>query len=343
MRSLLAAALAVAVAAAAAAPPAHAADDPVAEANRHYELGVALFKERRFDGALVEFERANTLAPHPLTRLNLGLVYRELGRYDEALAAFASVLGDPASSADVVARTTREKDVLTQRVALVEITTSPEGAAITLDGRDVGTTPLSRKLALASGPHTIGARSPSNQAETRQVTVAAGDTTTVAIAFPAQLAEPLAELDRPVAVEVQPVDLVAPARRGATFAVGAWAGALAEARAVDATTSPVIGAGVHLGPVIAGLQGVLVAWAVVPTVQLDVVAVAGLHVHAIAAVPIVLKDGEDTDPFVAGAAGVGLTMPAGPLELYAEGLASVAAQPHGTTFPIALGVRAWLR
>ena len=323
--------------------PAHA-DDPVVEANRHYQLGVDLYKERRFDGALVEFERANALAPHPLTRLNLGLVYRELGRYDEALAAFASVLADPASTPDVAARTTREQETLLQRVALVEITTTPVGASITLDGRDVGTTPLARKLAVPSGTHTIGARSPTRQLESRQITVAAGDATAVEITFPAELAEPLAELDRPIVLENPPIDRVKPSSSNmGPLTFGAWTAALAEARTVDATTSPVVGVGVRVGPLTGGIEGVLVAWAVVPVVRLEVIKLAGLHLHAVAAVPIVLKDGDDTDPFVAGAAGLGVSVPAGPVELYGEGMVALAAEPHGTTFPIALGVRAWLR
>lgn len=326
-----------------AAPAPVRAEDATVEANRHFQLGVALFKERRFEGALVEFERAHALAPHPLTRLNLGLAYRELTRYDEAIEAFAAVLVDAQVTPELAARATRERDALLARIGTVAVTSVPEGATITLDGRGLGTTPLARAYAVPPGVHAIDARAPDGRTLGRSVTVAAGDAAVVELVFPTVLVEPPPELDRPVvepAVAAPPAGPVAVHRRA--VAVGAWTAVIANAATVAETGAPVVGAGVRLGRLALGVDAVLGAWAIVPTVRVRLVG-ARLGVDGIVAVPVVLKDGASTETFVAGAGGLGLSAQVLPaLAIYAEGLVSVAADPHGVTFPISLGVRAWL-
>ena len=65
------------------ARPARAAD--TAEANRHFQLGVELYGEGKFEEALVEFERAYEIAPHPLVLYNLAGTNRELSHYEDAI------------------------------------------------------------------------------------------------------------------------------------------------------------------------------------------------------------------------------------------------------------------
>lgn len=72
-------------------------DDP----NVHRELGYFYFKERKFDKAAGEFRRALDLDPGcPITWFNLGSVYLDTGRYDDAVAAFEKSLS--VRSADLI-------------------------------------------------------------------------------------------------------------------------------------------------------------------------------------------------------------------------------------------------
>ena len=67
-------------------------DGSVREADRHFQRGVALYVEADYRGALVEFERAYTLAPNGIVLFNVGETQYQLRDYAAALATFEHYL-----------------------------------------------------------------------------------------------------------------------------------------------------------------------------------------------------------------------------------------------------------
>jgi hypothetical protein len=100
--------------------------------------------------------------------------------------------------------------------------------------------------------------------------------------------------------------------------------------------------GVQLGSRLTlGVDGILVAYAVMPSIRLRLVGDT-VSVHAIAAMPIAFPGDEMGGTFVAGAGGLGLRLRAMPmLSFRIESLASYAGKEHGTTFPTFVGGELW--
>jgi hypothetical protein len=87
---------------------------------------------------------------------NVALTLTELGRDDEAFNYFSEYLHAFDLSAEDRAEGERRIDALRPRVAVLHIESTPEGAEVRLDRRDLpvrGATPL--ELAVAAGPHRV--------------------------------------------------------------------------------------------------------------------------------------------------------------------------------------------
>jgi hypothetical protein len=158
MKRIALAALALAAAIAATAPPAPrpARADDAAEARFFDELGRRAYARGRYDEALAHFLDAQAAAPNPRTLYNVALT-AQLARHEAlAYSSFESYLerGDPSSERVADARS--RMDALARRLALVRVTSSPPGAEIFVDRRELGSfgrTP--RTLVLEPGAHAI--------------------------------------------------------------------------------------------------------------------------------------------------------------------------------------------
>src|SRR5262245_27424615 len=60
------------------------AEDPNAEARRHFDAGNALFAAGQYADALREFKAGYAIVRNPKFLLNMGQTYRKLGRLAEA-------------------------------------------------------------------------------------------------------------------------------------------------------------------------------------------------------------------------------------------------------------------
>jgi PEGA domain len=94
--------------------------------------------------------------PSPKIHFNFGLAFEGLARRADALEAFQRFL-DEAKDAAPERREEARAHVLRLReqVATVTIVCDTDGAAVTLDGRAVGTTPLVNGLYADAGPHQL--------------------------------------------------------------------------------------------------------------------------------------------------------------------------------------------
>jgi hypothetical protein len=312
------------------AAPAHAAD--TAEANRHFQEGVELYGEGKFEEALVEFERAYELAPHPLVLYNLAGTNRELSHYDDAIQYYQRFLkeGEGKVSPELLEKGKAELDALKSRVGSIAITVDREGAVVTVDGKKAGEAPLARPLVLGPGRHTVEIGMPGGRVETRVVTLASGDSAKVDVTLgPDPVVPPGGGGDG--GGVVQRVE------RGGAFAIAV--SAATNALQIADTGTGVVGVAVRAGSRLTlGVDVVTVAWAVVPSVRVRLFGEA-LSLHAIAAVPIAFTDGDESKTFAAGALGLGVRyFASAQLAIRVEAMVSVAGSDHGTTVPAFAGI-----
>lgn len=332
--------LAVTVGVASGAPRAFADDSAATkrEADRHFKTGVKLFEENKYSEALAEFEQAYALASHPLVLYNLAATHRALSQYAQAVDFYNRFLseGKGVVKPAQLARGERELADLLRLIARVDVTTEPAGAEVSVDGRAVGTTPLGQPLILGPGDHVVSAALDGHQPAERSIRVAAGDTLAVALTLTRKPAVPAVE--QPGSAPA--VDVASGAARDHRLAVSAAFGT--NAVEVDSTGAPVLGLAYALGDRFSvGVEAVLVAYSVVPEVRVRLLGDA-LSLHAIAALPISFTDGEQSETFVAGAAGLGIRYRAHErFSLRAEGWVSHAGSERGTTVPAFAGAELW--
>jgi len=340
--SILLAALAIATPVAAAPPkkpPAPKKKQLTAEqkeADRHFKSGVALFGEQKFAEALAEFERAYEIAPAPIVLYNIAACHRELSHYSDAVKFYNRFLseGEGKVGKDRLAAAKTELDGILARIARVTVTVKPDGAAVTLDGTELGTVPgVEMPLIVAPGEHKLAAHLDGKRDAEKTVRVASGDEVEVALALADKPAEPVHErVAAPVAVapKASPKHVALDAAFGTNL------------QQVSTTGVPALGLGVAIGSRLElGADVTLVAYAVMPRLA---VRIAGdqISLRAIAAVPIAFTDGNMSQMFVAGAGGLGIRIRATPaLSLNLQGMASYAGKAHGTTFPAFVGAELW--
>jgi hypothetical protein len=178
-----AAALAVTAALAVAAPSLSAlaqsapAKEQQQEAATRFKKGIELFTDGDYQAALIEFRRANDLAPNFTVLYNIGQVSFQLQDYAGALSALERYLSDggaripAARKADVL----RDIEKLRARVATIEIVSSVPDAEVTLDDVTVGKTPLLKPILVSAGRHRITVSKAGFTATAKVVEVASGD------------------------------------------------------------------------------------------------------------------------------------------------------------------------
>jgi PEGA domain/Tetratricopeptide repeat len=336
-RTLLIALLAVSAAPALAKEPKKPSSEQKA-ADRHFKSGVALFKEGKFKEALAEFERAYEIAPHPLVLYNIAGCHRELSSYGEAIRFYERFLEEGKGKvppARLNAAQT-ELDAILARIARITVVIQgPPYATLILDGNPLGTMPVPMPLVLSPGEHKLVAKADGHKDAERTLRVASGDEAEISLT----LSEVPKDPDPVVgpAMKESIVELPKPKR----FSIGAGFGT--NLRAVADTGAPSLGIAVSLGSRLQlGVEGILVAYAVMPTVRVRLAGDA-FSAHAILAVPIAFPGdemGEET--FVAGAGGLGVRIKAAPmLSFRVEALASYAGKDRGTTFPTFVGGELW--
>jgi tetratricopeptide (TPR) repeat protein len=167
--------------------PAFAAAQPeggVREADRHFQRGVALYVEADYRGALVEFERAYTLAPNGIVLFNVGETQYQLRDYAAALATFEHYLVEaPATDSHRSLAEANIKELRT-RVGRLRIVTVPPGAEISIDDKVVGQTPFDKSITVGVGQLSVRATLPGRPPVVRTVDVAAEDDVPVTIEMP---------------------------------------------------------------------------------------------------------------------------------------------------------------
>jgi hypothetical protein len=153
------------------------------EAATRFEKGLDLFRDGDYQAALIEFRRANELAPNFNVLYNIGQVSFELQDYAGALTALEGYLSEGGSRVSVArkAEVLRDIEELRARVATIAVVSTVPDAEVTLDDVTVGKTPLPTPILVSAGRHKITVSKAGFTAATRVVEIASGDAPRVAL------------------------------------------------------------------------------------------------------------------------------------------------------------------
>lgn len=157
-----AAATPAAVPAAAAAPPAPAPKPPPVfeptpeqrdRARESYGRGQALYAEGKYADARAAFKEAHLAVPNPVVLVGIAECDVKLGNYEDAYAGLEQYLRDRPDAPDR-ADIEQKRNDLGQQPATLALSSTPEGAAVWVDGQDTGkVTPA--ELAILRGEHAV--------------------------------------------------------------------------------------------------------------------------------------------------------------------------------------------
>lgn len=127
------------------------------EAERRFQRGLALAHAQRWDAALDEFVASRALYPTRSATRNAAIALQKLKRHSEAYEMYALLQQQfrATSSAEQWQTTQLEMDTLKASLGELRLQVSQAGAAIVVDGRPRGTTPVSAPILLDPGTHTL--------------------------------------------------------------------------------------------------------------------------------------------------------------------------------------------
>ena len=137
-----------------------AADDARTTAGAHYARGVDLAKDGKYEGALQEFNAAYVISPQFSVLYNIGQAQMALGHPTQAIEVLGKYLSE---GRDRIPEARQHKvqaqmASLSSQLATLSMTTDRPGARISVDGHDVGATPLAEPVRVDAGTHTISVK-----------------------------------------------------------------------------------------------------------------------------------------------------------------------------------------
>jgi len=202
-------------------------DGARARARALLQQGGQLYEGGDYTGALEKFQAAYEIVPSPKLFFNMGQAYRGLARPVEGIEAFERFLAEAKDASPSLQAEARELiAALSRQVGELRISASVDGAAISVDGREAGTSPRDRPVRLAAGPHQVVLEKAGWRTFAQRVQIAAGATVTVnAVLAPLATAAPVAPRPSPAAPPPTMRATAAPPRAAPRFGHGGQAGA----------------------------------------------------------------------------------------------------------------------
>jgi tetratricopeptide (TPR) repeat protein len=139
---------------------ARADEDPSEEAAmKHFARALELVDRGDFQDGLKAFKDAYAAKPHFAVLYNIAQAHISLGQPQEAIETLLRYLREGQDQIPSEERLQVEAQIKSLEAFLgeLEVTTEPSGALLTIDGREIGRTPLSEPIRLAAGTHKIAA------------------------------------------------------------------------------------------------------------------------------------------------------------------------------------------
>lgn len=159
------------------------ADGTADEADFRFRRAAEFYAKGRFDDALAEFFVSNRLVRNRNVMFNIARCFEQLGQWNEAYRAYVDLVSEP-WSADERQALDQAIERMRPRLALVTVRTTPPGAEVFIDRRDLGSRGVSPKtLALPPGAATVLVALPGHKPASLAVTLEKGREVDVSIAL----------------------------------------------------------------------------------------------------------------------------------------------------------------
>jgi len=152
--------------------------------------GSALYEKGDYADALDKFKQAFATYDSPKLLFNIGQANRDLGRPVEALEAFERFLiGALDAAPETIADAKKSVEELQKKLGRLRVDCQTDNATISIDGKDVGLTPLPRLLWATAGRHQVTARHWNFPPAVEDVEVRAGTVQTVRVVLQVPVAQ----------------------------------------------------------------------------------------------------------------------------------------------------------
>lgn len=230
------------------AKPPPAETEELAKAKELAQAAQRLYKLARYAEAIVKFEEAYAIRPHPQITFNIGRCYEQLGEIAKAMRSYRDYLRLSPSAPDretvADAITNLERRLREKGLQQLMVFSEPPNARITVDGKDLGNSPVSVELIAGNHTLTVAAEGYEKAERSFVMQLSRGTEMTIALRQAGKPSDaPVATKTEPTRPELTPTStaVTAPAVEKKSPRVWTWvAGGVAVAGA---------GAGIGLGVV----------------------------------------------------------------------------------------------
>jgi len=163
-------------------------------------------RQRLLNRALDNYLKCLRLVRSPNAIFNTALTLQELDQHREAYNYYSEYLAIETLSAEERQAGLSRRNELLPKVAVISLSSTPEGASIQLDdatSATIGKTPY--RVAVEAGEHTVYFSYPDSQLAQRQVTAQLGEQVNVAVVLePLSSPPPVEEVPLPPPAETEP-------------------------------------------------------------------------------------------------------------------------------------------
>jgi tetratricopeptide (TPR) repeat protein len=166
--------------------------DPVGNAKKHLDAGVALMEKKSYAAAVAELETAMRLHETQDAVFALAYCYKELKRYGDALGMLDLLDGRYAATlnATMTRVGAKMRGDIGKATCVLDVNAIMSGVSIFIDGSRAGEGPLPVSAVLAPGTHEVRVERPKATPIVVSVSLAAGETRELEIPFEAASAMP---------------------------------------------------------------------------------------------------------------------------------------------------------
>ncbi|WP_172824748.1 PEGA domain-containing protein [Pajaroellobacter abortibovis] len=127
------------------------------EGKKHFNAGLKLFRDKVYDGALVEFQQAYALEKKPSALRHMAQCHREMKQFSKAYEEFDRLLNEHQASLKGKKKAEIKKALseLALVTGVIAITVDQQGAKILIDEKEQGESPLAKPIRVDVGNHTV--------------------------------------------------------------------------------------------------------------------------------------------------------------------------------------------
>ena len=168
---------------AAAPQPASLAEELTGKAKSDYEIGKILFSDGDNAGAKLKFESAFAASKDPRLLWNIAACEKNLRNYTKVLDLLDRYLaaGDEKLTEEARARAIELKKMVRALVAELTVVVDQPGAKVSIDGEELGTSPLSGALRVNQGSRAVRVKKPGFALWQQTVKLDGGETKSVEV------------------------------------------------------------------------------------------------------------------------------------------------------------------